>query len=148
MRRLMWTLLLCAVGCSEDLPDEPPRVLLRLARRPAGRVAVEIVEAQVQPVAFQAEVVIDAGSSFTFDDPQAPEGLPLDTVRLQPRGTNRAILFAADKRGIRLPRAGDILSFTVSGAGGEGTMRLGTIVVAGEGGVRLAADRGPDLSIR
>ena len=111
-------------------------------------MAVEILEAPVQPVAFQAEVVIDAGTSFTFDDPQAPEGLPLDTVRLQARGTNRAILFAADKRGIRLPRAGDLLSFTVTGSGGEGTLRLGTVVVAGEGGVRLEADRGPDLSIR
>lgn len=148
MRRLMLTFLLVGLACSEAAPDEPQLVRLRLARRPGGRVAVEILEAPVQPVAFQAEVVIDAGTSFTFDDPQAPEGLPLDTVRLQPRGTNRAILFAADKRGIRLPRAGDILSFTVSGAGGEGTLRLGTIVIAGEGGVRLAADRGPDLSIR
>lgn len=148
MRRLMLTLLWCSLGCSEAVPDEPQLVRLRLARRPAGRVAVEILDAPVQPVAFQAEVVIDAGTSFTFDDPQAPEGLPLDTVRLKARGTNRAILFAADKRGIRLPRAGDILSFTVVGTGGEGTLRLGTIVIAGEGGVRLAADRGPDLSIR
>lgn len=104
MKRLLLISLLLGFGCSEDVPDEPQLVRLRLARRPAGRVAVEILEAPVQPVAFQAEVVIDAGTSFTFDDPQAPEGLPLDTVRLQARGTNRAILFAADKRGIRLPR--------------------------------------------
>lgn len=134
-------------GCSEDPPEVTPVVRLRLARRPAGRVAVEILEAPVQPVALQAELVIDAGSSFDFDDAAAPEGLPLDTVRIQPRGTNRAILFAGDKRGIRLPRAGDVATFTVSGSGGSGTLRMGSIVVAGEGGARLATDRGPDLSI-
>jgi hypothetical protein len=148
MKRWMSIVLFTIAACSGDTEPTVEKVRLRLARRADGRIAIEVLSAPSQLVAVQAELLLDAPSSFTFEDPKAPAALPLDTVRLATRGSNRAILFAGDKRGVQIPRAGELASILVSGEAATASLTLGTVVASGPGGQRFEVDPGPALSIR
>lgn len=141
---------LALAGCPETAPDAA-QPLLRLARTPDGRVAVELVDSPSSVRALQVELSVNATSSFTLDEPQGPAGVPIDTVRMAMRGTNRAILFAGDGRGVTLPRSGTLATFSVRPAGGSGLGALSivrAVVVSSVTGETLELRYGPAISVR
>ncbi|MCK6549230.1 hypothetical protein L6R52_25530 [Myxococcota bacterium] len=134
---------------SSDPAVEAPE--LRLVRGAGGRIAVELVGGTTTIGALQVELAVDATAAFTLDEPAGPSGVPLDTVRIEARGVNRAVLFAADTRGVPLPRAGVLASFAArpaSGAGGQAELRIARAVVAGASGARVDVALGPSLVLR
>src|SRR5262249_14965746 len=120
---------------------------LKLARAADGAFDVVLSGAPSAPRAVQAEIAIDSSSALILDNPAAPVGLPLDTVRLEMRGTNRAILFSGDKRGVKLPGTGVVARFHLRSSDGSppptgATLRLASALVVANDATAVAATLG------
>lgn len=151
MRPALAFALLLAAGCSKMTSEPAPTAEIRLSRTPGGAFAVELAASPTAARAVQAEITIDSTSAYVLDAAEAPAGLPLDTVRVSMRGTNRALLFAGDKRGVRLPRDGAIAQFVLDASGTAdtgGTIRIRSALVVGTDGAQLDIKPAPAISIR
>ena len=149
MKRLILVAALVLVGCKTDADSEPARAEIRLVRAGGSMIEVTLSGASVAPRAVQIEVEITSQSAYLLETVSAPPGLALDTLRLQMRGTNRAILFAGDKRGVRMPRDGVVARFTISTSGApDPTARIAIAkaLVAGADGA-LPVDLGAAISL-
>lgn len=136
-----------AAGCGGEKTVGESSAQLRLARRPGGRVAVIVQGAPAAAAALQVELVLEGGAGLAFEDAAPADGLRLDTVRLEAAGAGRAILFAGDKRGVLMPRSGDVVTFAVAGDG-QGSVRMKSAVLASGSGAPIALDLGPALVVR
>lgn len=148
MKRLLLIAMLLVGACKETVekPDDGAR--LRLARRPGGRVAVELNGSAASPRALQLELAIEGGA-HVIEDARPPEGVPLDTVRAQAAGAGRARLFAGDKRGILLSRDGEVASFAVRAeGGGSASLRIESARLVDDAGNEIPVDVGSSLVIR
>jgi hypothetical protein len=118
------TLVLIASSCKQEIVDPPDVATLRLSRGADGLVHLALDGADRAPRAVEVEITAE-GESVVLEDAAAAPGLPIDTVRVEMRGTNRAILFAADKRGVRLPPSGEIATLRARAqSGGTPNARL------------------------
>ena len=126
-------------GCkSDDPPTKEAR--LRLARRPAGRVAIELSGLDGAPAALQVTLVT-TGGTHRFEAAAAPSGVPIDTVRLEVREPHRAILFVGDKRGAALPQIGEVATLAITKAGAEGgELSIASAVLVDAEGLALPVD--------
>ncbi len=147
MKRFVLALLLVFVGCKGGTVEEPATARLKLVRQGADRVAVEINNAPASVRAVQLVLKIDGGT-FTFDDAKAPSGLPLDTVEVRGAGSNRAVLFAGDKRGVGLPAFGAVATFRLLGDGTEGRLAIEEATVADIDGRSVEVDTSATLTVR
>ncbi len=150
MRRFLVALTLLAAGCPADPIEPPPVAELRISRD-GGGFAIELAGLSAAPRALQAEITIDSTSAYLIEGAEAPAGLPLDTVRIEMRGANRAMLFVGDKRGIRLPRDGVVARFELvpsTADEGPGTLAIKSALVVGTDGARLEVQPGAATSIR
>ena len=134
-------------GCSDGATPEPVRAELFLSRSTIDRVEVRIRNSGAAPRAVQATLAIDSPSAYLFEE--VTPGT-LDSVRLQARGTNRAILFVADKRGMRLTKDGTLVSFIVRpvSSAEPGTITIEDALIADETGARIETDLGTPISVR
>ena len=149
MKRWMMVsfLALAIAGCKGGEVEPPARAQVKLTRRPGDRIAVELISAPVSARALELVLVVEGSASFAFDEARAPDGLPLDTVRIAQAGTNRAILFAGDKRGIGLPTVGDVATFSLIGDG-EGQLRIERVLLADSAGKTVPVDAATTLAVR
>lgn len=153
-------LSLGAGACKGGDAASPGFTEVSLTRSSEGRVAVELLGARSPVRAVQLELRLDGVPGLALTDPAPPPGIPLDTVRLQMRGANRAILFAADARGILLPRSGVLATFAAHGsptAPGRSadlgkddgvSVSIARAVLVDATGHEIAATIGPALSLR
>lgn len=144
--------LACAgTACKADVVQVEQKAKLTLSRSTDGRIEVLLTGAQESPRAIEVELEIAGSDAFLLQDAAAPEGVPLDTVKVRMRGANRAILFAGDKRGARLSRSGAVARFRAEPAGGatgaRGELRIVRAVVAGAEGTAIETDLGGALPI-
>lgn len=156
MKRLLKTMMLLgALGaCSSD-PTPPPatKPTLRLARTADGAVKLELVGAAGPVRAVEVELVASGGASgaVVLEDASAPPGVPLDVVRVQMNGTNRATLLAADTRGVRLAGSSEVARVRArlaSGGAAEGTLSIERAVVADVDGAAVDVELGGALPLR
>lgn len=145
---LIASLAACQGGATS--PSDRPE--LRIGRTTDGRLALELSGATDSVRAVQAELVIDGDAAFTLEEAEAPRNLPLDSVRMEMRGTNRAILFAGDKRGVLIPRSGVVATFAARATGGgsaQGSrISIASAVVAGRDGKKVDVALGSSIAVR
>lgn len=162
MKAWSWTALVRLVvvsatavqlGCADD-PVTPPSSTptLRLARTAEGAVKLELSGAPAVR-AVEVELVASGGEggALVLEDATPPPGAPLDRVRIQALGTNRAILFAGDTRGVRLAGSGEVARVRArlaSGGAAEGTLSLERAVVVDVEGRRVDVTLGGALPLR
>jgi hypothetical protein len=130
-----------ALGACDGDDVMPGTARLRLARRPAGRIAIEVTS-DVSPRALQVELAVEGGA---VEDPQPPDGVPLDTVRAKSAGAGLARLFAGDKRGVRLSQDGEVATFTAPSAA---SIRIVSAVLVDASGHPIPVETGGSLSLR
>lgn len=123
--RSVWLLiaassLFALAACGDDTPPAG-RAALRLVRTADGFIEVEIAGAAENPRAVQVELEIESEATHLVEDARSAAGLGTDTVRSASRGTNRAMLFVGDKRGLLLPKSGPLARFKVVPSGGDGS---------------------------
>jgi hypothetical protein len=163
MKAWSWTALtrlatmsavLVQLGCTED-PVVPPSSTptLRLARTAEGAIKLELTGAPTAVRAVEVELVASGGEggAVVLEDATPPPGTPLDRVRIQALGTNRAILFAGDTRGVRLAGTGEVARLRArlaSGGAAEGTLSIERAVVVGVEGQRVDVTLGGALPLR
>lgn len=110
--------LATALACSDDEPT-PGRASLRLVRAADGFIEVEIAGAESNPRAIEIEIEIESEDTMLVEDARSAAGLGTDTVRSASLGTNRAIIFVGDKRGLLLPKSGALARFKVAPSAGN-----------------------------
>jgi hypothetical protein len=141
--------LLFLAACKSETVPSNNSATLYLNRAPDDAFEIRIMNAPSPPRAVQAEVVIDSQQAFTMQDPAHPIGLPLDTVRLEMRGTNRAIMFSGDERGVKIPRDGVVARFhlvPVSGsASADATVRIKSALVVAADGTKIGTQLGAPI---
>ncbi len=142
---MRWLCLLLLVGCGKETVEAPSAVV-QLARRPGGQLALELSGA-TNAQALQVELLVTSEATYELVLAASPPGVVLDTVRLQARGPNRAMVFVGDKRGLRLPADGEVARFELRGAG-TGQIQVGRVVLADERGLAIPTTLGPALSLR
>lgn len=152
MMKACWTLCIALLmtACTTETVPETATARLNLARAADGFIDVEIHGAAVNPRALQAELLIDSAAAYVIADVTAPAGVRLDTVRAEMRGANRAILFAGDKRGVRLSRDGAVARFRIDPVGDAADARisLGKVLVVAADGTAIAVEPGPAVPLR
>lgn len=137
-------------GCKADVVTIEPRARLRLVRAADGAIEVELAGAADTPRAIQLELGVESDAGFLVEDAAPPIGLAVDTVRVRMHGTNRAILFAGDKRGAHLGRNGVVARFRVRATGGadaRGRIRITSALVAATDGLAIPVDLGGALTV-
>src|SRR5262245_23026886 len=144
MKRLFFLLLAMRLvsACSEDAPATK-KAELRLVRTSGGEIAVELDRAPVSVRAIELELEVQGDGAFELADAAPAARLPLDTVRLQMNGTNRAILFAGSKREVLIPRSGAVATFSVRGSGANARLLIARAVVADRDGNAIETELGP-----
>ena len=148
MKRLLLLVVLVLVGCKGGAVEPPAKAQLKLSRRGGDRVAVEIVNGPATARAMEVVFAVEGGNGFEFSDASAPDGLPLDSVRIAQAGESRAVLFVGDKRGIRLPAAGEVATFSLRGAGADGRLSVQRVLLTDTEGGTVDIDFGATLSVR
>lgn len=147
MKRFVMIALIGVAACKGGSVEEPATARLSLIRQGPDRVAVELQNAPATVRAVQVVLKVEGGA-FTFDDARAPTGLPIDTVRVREAGTNRAVLFAGDKRGVGLPAYGAVATFRMLGDGTEGRLAIEAATVADVDGRSITVDQSSTLVVR
>lgn len=145
---LALSLLFAVAACKGGATEPSVNAQLKLSRRGGDRIAVELVNGPTGARALEVVFVVEGGSGFDFDTASAPEGLPLDSVRIAQAGESRAILFAGDKRGVRLPASGEVATFSLRGGGGDGRLTVQRAMLTNEAGQSVPIDLGATLSVR
>lgn len=145
--------VLVQLGCSDDPvvpPSTPPT--LRLARTAEGAIKLELAGVSTAVRAVEAELVASGGAgAVVLEDAAPPPGTPLDRVRLQALGANRALLFASDTRGVRLAGTGEVARMRArlaSGGAPDGALSIERAVVVGVDGQRVEVTLGGALPLR
>lgn len=115
---LIFISLTNALGCADDEPT-PGIATLRLVRATDGFIDVEIAGAEQNPRALEIELEIESEDTMLVEDSRGAPALGTDTVRSASRGTNRAILFVGDKRGLLLPKSGTLARFKIVPSAGN-----------------------------
>lgn len=151
MRRSLVALFLLA-GCAKD-PVVPPSSspILRLARAADGAIKVELQDGTIPVRALELELVAAGGGAVLIEDATGAPGVPLDTVRARMAGTNRAVLFAGDTRGVRVGTTGELMRFRArasSGGAADGTLTIERAVVVDGEGQTIAVELGGALPLR
>lgn len=147
-------LSLAALGsaCKDGALEHEKKAEVRLTRGASGRIAVEVIKGTTAIRAAQVELKVQGSSALVLEDPQPPPGIPLDTVRIQMRGANRAILFTGDERGALLPRSGVIATFVASAPAGPDApgveVAISKALLVDADGARIDAVLGPALIVR
>ena len=141
-----------APGCASETPEPTTSAEVRLIRASGGFVELQVRDLPVAARALQAELLVDGDDAFTVEAFQAASGLRLDSVQARMRGTNRALLFVGDTRGVPLPTEGAVARFSLEpvtpGAGSGGRLRLGAVLVVGPDGAAIAVNPGPSIAAR
>lgn len=141
------------IACSDD-PVTPPVATpsLRLGRTTDGAVKLELVGAPAAVRAIEVELVASgSGGAVVLEDATAPPGVPLDAVRVRMLGTNRAVLFAGDTRGVRLAGSSEVARVRArlaAGGAAEGTLSIARAVVADAEGRAVTVTVGGALPLQ
>lgn len=151
MRSLGTLLLLGLVACSKD-PAPPAQLpVVRLARDADGRVRVETSGFSAPLRAIELHLSAE-GDPVVMDAVEPATGLALDTTKLAMHGAQEAILFASDKRGVRLPPSGIIVRFSAHEPSGAAVpsarLKIGSAVVVDTAGNKVEIELGQPLSLR
>lgn len=143
-------LVVAVVGCKADTVEPDANLRVELRRNALGSIDIEVKGAPLNPRALEVEITIDSPAAYVIEDVKPAAGVALDSVRAQMRGANRAILFAGDKRGVRINKDGPAAQFELqpTGAPGSGTVRITRALVIGPDGSDLGATLGSAISIR
>jgi len=138
-------LLACAPAPTSSLPAK-----LHLAPAADGWIEVVLENAPDHPRALEAELSVSSPVAWTLDRAAAAPEAPLDTVRVAARGSNRMILFAGDKRGIRIAKSGVIARIRPAPAGdrAEGVLSLTRVLLVGPDGAAMPAEIGRSATLR
>jgi hypothetical protein len=147
MRWAALSLFALLLGCNVQATAPTAHTVLSLSRAPDGYFELLLTGAPVPARAVQAEIVADSPAALLLQDPSPPVGLPIDTVKVEMRGTNRAILFAGDKRGVRLSESGVVARFHLRPSGGGplpvgATISLRSAVVVANDASRISTTLG------
>ncbi len=139
------------IGCSKD-PVPPAQLpVVRLARDADGRVRVETSGFPAPLRAIELHLNAE-GDAVVMDAVEAATGLALDTTKLAMHGAQEAILFASDKRGVRLPPSGVIARFAAHEPSSAGVpsarLKIGRAVVVDTAGNKVEVELGQPLSLR
>ncbi len=148
MKRLLLCLLV--VGCKSEISTPEISTQLVLQSAPSGQIELAIKNAPDDMRAVQVELVIDSSAAWTLGNTVAGDGLPIDTVRLKMRGANRAIVFAGDKRGVRIGANAVIATFDArpTGTPTNATLKIGVFTLVNNAGGDVPASAGPAISLR
>ena len=144
---------LIAVGCKSE-PSTPPAAQgqVQLARAADGQIELQLRDVDVASKALQVEILVSGDEAYTIETVQPAEGLSLNAVRARMQGTNRAVVFVGDTRGVRLPTTGAVARFTVepvsSSANSGARISLGSVLLVGPGGDAIPTRSGPSISAR
>jgi hypothetical protein len=146
-------LLLLAEGCAEPVvPIDGAKPEVRIVRAAWGGFQVKLFGMPESPRALEVEILIESDDAYVMEDAAPPSGVPLDAVRIEMRGTNRAILFSGDKHGGRIHRSGVAAEFRVrppeGGTAGSGKIRIGRALVVANDGTPIDVTNGSAISIR
>jgi hypothetical protein len=147
-RTLPFLLLIAGgVGCKGGSITPATNTELRLNRAPEGRIAIELVNGPAVVRALDVELTLEDAPGVTLESAQPPKGIEIDTVKMKMHGTDRAILFAGDKKGALLPSSGILATFAPKNASAGGTISIARAVVVDENGGRIPLRLGPALTL-
>ncbi|MCC7380689.1 MAG: hypothetical protein IT384_02610 [Deltaproteobacteria bacterium] len=156
MRRLflaggLVSLLALAGGCPDDTTAPPVPASLRLVRGADGFVKVELNGADRPARALELEITASGNDAVILEDAAPAPGSSIDTVRVNMLGSGRAILFAGDKRGVRLGQSGELARFRARGPSTEAPdarLSITRAVVVDAEGAALTVEPGAPLPLR
>jgi hypothetical protein len=148
---LGWCLPILLLAACKDDPTPAARPTLRLERSADGTIRLQLTGGDRPVRAVEVELEGSGNDAVLIDQPEPPEGVPIDTVRVKMRGTSRAVLFAGDKRGVRLGSSGTLARFRVqTPAGGVPDARLGVVraLLVDAAGDPIEVDLGAPIPLR
>jgi len=149
---MRWWILLALAACTSEPKVAPPKSpLLRLARTSDGAVKIELLDGTVAVRAMEVELVASGGAAVIIEDAAPGPGVPLDSVRVKMAGTNRAVLFAGDTRGVRVGSSGELARVRARAAAGgpaDGTLVIERAVLADGEGAPITVELGGALPLR